>query len=340
MPQSVYSDIGHIIAIGDLHGNYAGFHRILERCGIIDRSGHWCAKDTHLVQLGDILGRGGEPGKIFAMLQRLESEALQWGSRVHVLLGNHEAMSMCGLLMYNTMEEFQDLSAQNFVPSLEIVDGFEPMVDWRPMPLASDDPEVIRRAAQTASVTVTAVTVTASTVTAAEKLDKRLDMLGAREFRAALSPWGKVGAWLLEHDSAVSLNGNLFVHGGLNRAHGCQPLDALNARVRKELGSLVRPDTERDTVLRRDGPQWNRDFTLKPNDERGRELDEVLNYHGCRRMVVGHTPTSCIDPARKGQIIPMYDEKMLCIDTGIGKTYGGNLSALRLGKDDVSAVYL
>jgi len=171
------------------------------------------------------------------------------------------------------------------------------------------------------------------------KLDKRLDMLGCREFRATLSPWGKVGKWLGAHDSAVIVNDSLFVHGGLNREHGCRPLDDLNRQVREELGTFAPPDASRDIMLKRDGPQWNREFTLRPNADKGKELAEVLDFHGCRRMVVGHTPTSCIQPSQAGRILPMYDEKLLCVDTGIGLSYGGNLSALSLEAGKASALY-
>jgi hypothetical protein len=307
MSQSVFSEVGRIVAVGDLHGNYAGFKRILQEAGLIDKRGHWKAKDTHLVQLGDILGRGGEPGKIFKLLRRLEAEAPQYGSRVHVLLGNHEAMSMSGLIVYNTMEEFQDLAGEDLLEAgAEFPD---------PVPTRGKRSELDA------------------------KLSKRLDMLGCREFRAALSPRGKVGGWLVVHDSAVVINGNLFVHGGLNREYGFMPLPELNHRVRLELCDDGASNPGKDVMLRRDGPQWNREYTLKANDDRRRELEEVLDYHHCQRMVVGHTPTSCIDPQRAGRILPMYDEKMFCIDTGIGKTYGENLSALNWERGEVSALY-
>ncbi len=307
MSQSVFSEVGRIVAVGDLHGNYAGFKRILQEAGLVDKRGHWKAEDTHLVQLGDILGRGGEPGKIFKLLKRLEAEAPRHGSRVHVLLGNHEAMSMSGLLIYNTMEEFRDLAGQDLLE-----DGAES---------PPQEPGEGKRSDLDA------------------KLRKRLDMLGCREFRAALSPRGKVGGWLAGHDSAVSINGCLFVHGGLNRDHGFIPLQDLNDRVRRELCDDGAPHAGKDIMLRRDGPQWNREFTLKPNDEKRRELDEVLAYHACSRMVVGHTPTSCIQPEKSGCILPMYDERLYCIDTGIGKTYGGNLSALNMERGQASALY-
>ena len=92
-------------------------------------------------------------------------------------------------------------------------------------------------------------------------------------------------------------------------------------------------------MLRRDGPQWNRDFTLRRNAAREAELGEVLDYHGCARMVVGHTPTSCIDPARAGRILPLYGDRLYCIDTGIGKTYGAKLSALNVERGAATALY-
>jgi hypothetical protein len=239
-------------------------------------------------------------------LKRLEAEAPEFGSRVHVLLGNHEAMSMSGLVIYNTLEEFQDLAAEDLLD-----DG----ADSARIRAAGKRPD------------------------ADSKLNKRMDMLGCREFSAALSPNGKVGSWLAGHDSAVSVNGFLFVHGGLNREHGCMPLEALNDRVRRELTDDGVPQAGRDIMLRRDGPQWNREFTLKPTEERRRELEEVLDYHHCSRMVVGHTPTSCIDPAQAGLILPMYDERLFCIDTGIGRIYGENLSALSVERGAASALY-
>jgi hypothetical protein len=316
MSQSVYSDAGRVLAIGDLHGNYAGFKRILTEAGVIDKRGHWRARDTHLVQLGDILGRGGEPGKIFKLLRRLEVEAPERGSRVHVLLGNHEAMSMSGLIIYNTLEEFQDLADEEFLDDAPRRKGdaerpAERIAAEKRPPARSLDP----------------------------KLGKRLDLLGAGEFRSALSPQGKLGAWLLGHDSAVSINGHLFVHGGLNRAHGRMPLQALNECVRAELSGDGPPQAGKDIMLRRDGPQWNREYTLKPTTERQAELEEVLDFHRCRRMVVGHTPTSCISPSQSGRILPLYGDRLYCIDTGIGKTYGGHLSALSLERGSLSALY-
>jgi hypothetical protein len=305
MPESTFRNISQIIAVGDVHGNYAGFRSILQYCGVIDKKERWMARDTHLVQLGDVLGRGGEPGKIFRLLKRLEEEAPKFGSRVHLLLGNHEAMSMRGLLMYNTVAEFEDLARENFLDAPAGKTGA-----WE----------------ETGSE-------------AEAKFGKRLAMMGCREFQDCLSPAGKVGHWLAHHDSAVTINDCLFVHGGLNREYGFQPLDRINEQVRTELSARPDPEKGASVMLGRDGPQWNRDFPLRPSPEKEKELEEVLDYHRCHRMVVGHTPTSCIDPAMAGRILPLYGGKLYCIDTGIGNAYGGNLSALRIADRGLSAVY-
>jgi hypothetical protein len=305
--ESAFSGVGRVVAVGDLHGNHDGFRRILRETGLINRKGGWAANDTHLVLMGDVLGRGGEPGKIFALARQLEAEAPGRGSRVHLLLGNHEVMALLGVLRYNTLEEFRDLAAEDWAMA----------ADETPPGAAAEDGSVSLPAAPTAAGEGPEA-----------KFGKRLDMLGARDFRAALSPRGAVGAWLLGHASAISINGTLFVHGGLNRAYGRMPLDELNASVREGLTS---PDEEdKGAAMRRDGPQWNRDFTLRPGPGRGEELEEVLGYHGCSRMVVGHTPTSCIAAGRAGRILPMYGERLYCIDSGIGRAYGAHLSALSL----------
>jgi hypothetical protein len=304
MPQAPESQnanaAGRILAIGDLHGNHAGLRRILLDTGLIDAKDRWTARDTHLVLMGDVLGRGGEPGKIFDLVRRLEAEALACGSRVHLLLGNHEALALLGILRYNTLEEFHDVAAAGWDLEGGAAESFGP---------ASGGPELDA------------------------KLGKRLDMLGAREFRLAFSPRGGMGAWLLSHASAVALNGHLFVHGGLNRAHGLLPLEELNALVRSGIAAAAERYPEGSAPLRGDGPQWNRDYILHPGPEREAELQEVLDYHACRRMVVGHTPTSYIAPRHTGRILPIYRDRMYCIDTGIGRTFGGHLSALSLEDD-------
>jgi 3',5'-cyclic AMP phosphodiesterase CpdA len=85
-----------IVAIGDLHGDYAAWTVIARDSGLIDASGKWTGGKTVLVQLGDITDRGPDSLKIIADLRRLQVESAKAGGRVVVVLGNHEAMNLDG----------------------------------------------------------------------------------------------------------------------------------------------------------------------------------------------------------------------------------------------------
>ena len=52
-----------IIVIGDIHGDWSITKRIFLKNNLIDYNGKWIAepKDTKVVQVGDILDRGGRP---------------------------------------------------------------------------------------------------------------------------------------------------------------------------------------------------------------------------------------------------------------------------------------
>jgi hypothetical protein len=86
-----------IVAVGDLHGDMAASLRILRMAGLVDKSSQkWVGGDSILVQLGDVLDRGAEEPEVWSLLQNLRREAPQAGGSVHLLLGNHEVLNVCG----------------------------------------------------------------------------------------------------------------------------------------------------------------------------------------------------------------------------------------------------
>ena len=88
--------VPRIVAVGDVHGDYGAFTRILRAAGVIDARDRWAGRDTHLVQTGDVLDRGPESRRVLDLLRRLERDAPKAGGRVLPLVGNHEVMRLLG----------------------------------------------------------------------------------------------------------------------------------------------------------------------------------------------------------------------------------------------------
>ena len=53
-----WDDVGRIVVIADLHGDFAQFTDLLQESGVVNRRFRWKGGDTHLVQLGDVVDRG------------------------------------------------------------------------------------------------------------------------------------------------------------------------------------------------------------------------------------------------------------------------------------------
>lgn len=87
---------GRVVALGDLHGDAAAAVTALTAAGLIDADLHWSGGDATLVQLGDVLDRGGEEFALWGLLERLRLEARSAGGRVVTLLGNHEVLNALG----------------------------------------------------------------------------------------------------------------------------------------------------------------------------------------------------------------------------------------------------
>lgn len=92
-----------IIAIGDIHGDYAIFIELLKLGRVINDKLEWIGKDTYVIQLGDTLD-GKRPGvtlekkfletsgeiEITNLILYLDNKAKEKGGRIISILGNHE----------------------------------------------------------------------------------------------------------------------------------------------------------------------------------------------------------------------------------------------------------
>nr|WP_028838734.1 metallophosphoesterase [Thermomonas fusca] len=89
-----------IIAVSDIHGQYALLAQLLRAHRVIDGGDRWNAGRDHLVVAGDVFDRGDDVTEILWLLFQLQQQARAAGGAVHFLLGNHETMALYGSTHY------------------------------------------------------------------------------------------------------------------------------------------------------------------------------------------------------------------------------------------------
>jgi hypothetical protein len=104
---------GRVFCVGDVHGDLAFLLACLCRAGCIDLHGNWTGGSAYVVQVGDVLDRGGRvdssgrsvslpssnPREELDILQYaywLDLQARKSGGAVVMLSGNHEFMNFSG----------------------------------------------------------------------------------------------------------------------------------------------------------------------------------------------------------------------------------------------------
>jgi hypothetical protein len=290
--EDAWDGVARVIAVGDVHGDYDQLLAVLRAADLVDEEARWIGGRTHLVQTGDRVDRGPDSRKVMDLFMRLEKEAKKAGGAVHALIGNHELMNVIGDLRYTTAEE---LAAFRTADSEKVRDqAWERR--WRARKDRGEpEPTEADRA----------------------RWEER-HPLGQIEHRRAFGPDGDYGRWLARANAVIRIGDTLFLHGGLSPKYADFALRDLNDRIRAELragdadGAVVATDPE--------GPLWFRGLA---NGDPGLAavLEAILQKHGCRRLVIGHTPTD-------GLVLPRYGGRVLAIDVGLSRAYGGPPAAL------------
>lgn len=121
-----------------------------------------------------------------------------------------------------------------------------------------------------------------------------------------------LGDWLSSHPVVLSINGNLFVHGGISTAVlGLeQSLEEINETfvehlIRKDRNEI---DSKFDILTQGDGPLWYRGYfdSLATNQS---GLEQILEALDQSAIVVGHTSMD--------KITSLYEGKLIAIDCSI-----------------------
>ena len=305
-----------IVAVGDVHGAYERFVKILQAAQLVDNKQKWIGRGAVLVQTGDVVDRGPEGRRVLELLRRLEGEAERAGGRVLALIGNHEVMSMAGDLRYVSAAEYGTFRN-------------------------GDSTDLRDRV-------LTALTGRAETSArgSGDKFDRdafRIEFLaqtplGQIERQLAFGPEGEYGRWLRAHDTVVKVNGILFIHGGISPTVAALGCEGINDAVRAEMKELPVDGARLSTFLatREDGPLWYRGLAVESEGTLAGDLTTMLERLQARAIVVGHTVTA------NSRITTRFGGRVVQIDTGmLGEAFypGGRASALEIQDGRFVAIY-
>lgn len=304
----VWKDVEHVVAVGDIHGDYDNFVRILKGVGLVDDNLRWTGGAAHLVQTGDVMDRGPDARKAFDLLKKLETEAQKHGGRVHVLLGNHEEANLVGIAFdypgYVTPEQFASFLPEAYRRRREkpVRKRYENDNKNQEKPLQQALNEYWHGVMST-------------------EIDAR---------RAYLENfYDKYGKWLLKKNAVIKINDIVFVHGGISLKYSTWELQEINDQLRKELravyyGMKLVPEIVYDD----EGPLWFRDLIQWDEDAYITQVDAILSNLGAEYMVMAHTVRRNSLTGESTPELSRFNGKIWGIDTGISRYYGGILSAL------------
>ena len=336
-PQASWTGVERVVAFADVHGAYEELTALLRSTGVVDAGLRWTGGTAHLVSLGDLLDRGADSRKVMDLLMRLQQEAAAAGGRVHVVLGNHEAMNVLGDLRYVDASEFA--------------------------PYAPDEDAAERARNKTGFLARQPGTTDADF--------ERLFPPGFFGHRRLLGPDGHYGQWLLGLPVAVKINDTVYMHGGPSSLLHGRSLEQLNGDYRAALLEYVAaetalrkagllffedayagraeaaaarlaalpaggsttgplaPEPERlrkaddNPLLSSRGPNWYRGAAFCNECAESDVLRPWLQQVGARRLVIGHTV------ARNATVVSRFDGAVVKLDAGMNRAvYRGRPAAL------------
>jgi ankyrin repeat protein len=120
-----YDGVSKILAIGDLHGEYDSFARLLINTNVIDDQLNWNWGKGHILICGDVFDRGQKVTECLWLIYKLQQQARQAGGAVHLILGNHEIIHLLkmgrgelatkyAVLFYNADLDYADFFGPEF----------------------------------------------------------------------------------------------------------------------------------------------------------------------------------------------------------------------------------
>lgn len=272
-----------LIAVGDIHGDLAKARAALHVAEVIDENDHWIGGETVVVQVGDLLDRGGEEIKVIYLLEKLRGEAQKVGGNVHIMNGNHEIMNIEGDFRYATplgLDEFQRWAHWFNLGNVlkEKCAGL------------GKEADIYRDISDSYSA-------------------------GLRARIAALRPGGPLASrFLAKHPTVLVVGSSVFVHGGLLPVHVEHGLERINQEVSEWM--LGTKGWRGPRYLHGGNALvWLRKYSDVKESECDCDLLKrcLGSIDGAKRMVVGHTIQQPIG------LNGACDNKVIRVDVGLSK---------------------
>ncbi len=218
-PPLIAQGSARVVAIGDIHGSIDGITRILKAAGLTGPDGKWVGGRAQLIQTGDYMDRGDGTRAVLDLLMALEQQAKGAGGRALALLGNHEVMNLIGDTRDVTPEIFATFAdAKSEARRQDAWTRYSALAAAR-SPKGAPVAEVYAQTKQAWLAT---------------------HPPGYVEYRDALAPRGKYGAWLRGKPIVTEHAGSIFMHAGFAPVSAPATLGEVNERVRDEIRRLDR----------------------------------------------------------------------------------------------------
>jgi len=298
-----YNMVDSIGVISDIHGEYNTYIKLLKAMGIIDNDLHWKFGKGHLVVLGDIFDRGDMVTEVLWHLFGLEKQAVEAGGMVHVLLGNHEIMTLAENLIFIN-EKYKKVEAISDTKYFDLYPKNSVLGNWlrsKPVVITINDiifvhggisPELFQK----------------------KYKFQKINMLFSEKI---------IGKVLREKNKEQMLLGQ----------NNDRTPDEANSTV-PDLGKIssnsitgkeVTADDETKELMflvQNNGPIWYRGY-FTDTDFSESNLDAILDYYNKKHIVVGHTTSEDINSR--------FNNKILGVDAGIGNDQTGEMLIYKNG---------
>jgi hypothetical protein len=317
-----YQSVGRTVSIGDLHADADALLAILLHTGIITTEGN-LARRQRVILLGDILSRGPNSRFILDFLAHLDQQArIRFPTTpdlVVPILGNHESLRCTG---ENAQANHQLMRLERGSLRFPETDSYSylDMIADRALPVA-------RSALEYLHSDYFHLYSSDEPLDPVERLQQVDDYAYFRAFTSNQSPYAQsIRQW----NTIIQEDDTLFVHGGVNRWMGTDPVlsvGIINSTLRRALGEWVDHHSGlsldlpmRRWILEEAGPLWMRELADEQVDRDF--LFGMMRKLGVKRIVIGHSSNV------SGVIETRYDGVVWRTDTGISRFVDGGLSAV------------